>query len=183
MPSGTERPRTPTHFYSHVLLAGLEAGTVGGAAMLIWYALSSAARGRSPWGIANLIAATFHGEPAMRSGFHFATLSGMALQLVIGGVVGMLFGLALRAYARRGRVLLLGVLAGVGWYYFSYSLIWRHVNPWIPLYSPDRVILVGHVFLGGALGLFPRYLAALQPQPAAESEASAAPTGQPASPE
>jgi hypothetical protein len=47
---------------------------------------------------------------------------------------------------------LLGLLLGVAWFYFSFGVLWTHVNPWVPLESPARAMWVGHVLYGGVMG-------------------------------
>jgi hypothetical protein len=64
--------------------------------------------------------------------------------------------------AHRGRVMLLGLAAGVGWYFLSLGVFWKYVNPMVPLYTRGAGMLLAHVGMGFFLGCFPRYLRALE---------------------
>src|SRR5947208_17003817 len=98
-------------------VAGLESGVIGGVFMLAWLAMLSALQGRSVWSVPNLLASTFYGEAALRRGFRWTTLSGVALELVVSVAAGLLFGSAVNGIAGRGRVMTLGFAAGVAWYF------------------------------------------------------------------
>lgn len=160
MPPGNYKG-TPNKIYA--LVAGLEAGMIGGLVMLGWLALASLWKGRSIWSISNLMASTFHGELALRRGFRSTTLSGMALHLIVTAMLGIAFGLAVSGIAQRRRVMFLGLFAGVAWYYIGFEIFWKILNPLVPLYSPHSAMLVAHVMLGIFLGSFPRYAQALEP--------------------
>ena len=63
------------------------------------------------------------------------------------------------------RVTLLGLIYGTGWFFLSFDVLWKHVNPLVQIYSPDRAMLVGHLLYGGTLGRrFPAYLRAMREQ-------------------
>ena len=79
--------------------------------MLVWLGLLSFLQGRSVWSIPNLLASTFYGEVALRRGFRWTTLSGVALHLVMTAIVGLVFGLAVGGATNRSRVMLLGLAA------------------------------------------------------------------------
>jgi hypothetical protein len=60
-------------------------------------------------------------------------------------------------------VVLAGLIYGTGWFFLSFDLLWKHVNPMVQIYSPDRAMLVGHVLYGGVLGRgFPAYLQSIR---------------------
>lgn len=140
------------------LLAGLEAGVLATLALLGWLALTSAWYRRSIWTTANIMATTFYGEAALGGMFTSRTVAGLALYLVIYGTVGAVFGLALASRGAGTRVALIGVLAGIGWYYLSFTLFWRNINPLLSLYTHRGPMIVGHVLYGGLLSRFPHYL-------------------------
>lgn len=140
------------------LLAGLEAGVIAVLILLGWLALASAWYRRSIWTTANIMATTFYGQAALGPGFTFRTLAGLALYLVLYGIIGALFGLALDGRRAGLRITLIGVLVGLGWYYLSFALLWRNLNPLISLYTHRGPMMAGHVLYGGLLGRFPRYL-------------------------
>src|ERR1700737_3859992 len=88
-------------------IAGVESGVLGGTLMLVWLGLLSFLQGRSVWSISNLLASTFYGEAALRRGFRWTTLSGVALHLMMTAIAGLVFGLAVGGIASRSRVMLL----------------------------------------------------------------------------
>jgi hypothetical protein len=139
------------------LLPGLQAGMAGALVMLAWLALAMLWSKHSIWWFPNLMATTFGGEAALRLGFGKYTAAGLALHLIQFSFLGAIFALVMPAQMRRGRAVLIGVIVGVAWFYLMYGLVWKHLNPIIPLYSPDRQILVGHVFFGMMLGRVSRY--------------------------
>ena len=140
-------------------LAGIQAG-VGGTLVLLGYlALDSAWHRRSIWLVPNLLASTFYGESAYQPRFSARTGSGLALLLVLYGVLGALFGLVVRDQGSRLRMTLLGLIFSTGWFFLSFDVLWKYVNPMVRMYSPDRAMLVGHLLYGGLLGRrFPFYV-------------------------
>ncbi len=140
---------------------GLEAGVLGGLAMLALLAIVSLARGRHWWEAPNLLGSTFYGYRALGSGIGMATLSGSALHLVITGAIGCAFGLACGSIPGRRRLVLLGLATGIGWYYFADFILWPPINRLIPLYSFTPAFLTAHALFGVCLG----YLARPRPNP------------------
>ncbi len=146
----------------NLVMAGVEAGVLGGLFMMAWLATLSLLQGRSIWSMPNLLASTFYGEAALRRGFRWTSLSGVALHVIVSAMAGLLFGLAVGGIVSRGRVMLLGLAAGVAWYFLSVGFFWNYVNPMVPQYSRGGGMLLAHVGLGVFLGSFPRYLDALE---------------------
>jgi hypothetical protein len=139
-------------------LAGIQAGVVGALTLLAYLAMDSVWHRRSVWTVPNLLASTFYGESAYRQGFGVRTSAGVALMLVIYGLLGALFGLVIRDHGTLLRVTLLGLIYGTGWFFLSFDWMWKHVNPMIPLYSPSRAMLLGHLLYGSVMGArFPAY--------------------------
>src|SRR5260221_14620093 len=108
----------------NLVMAGVEAGVLGGLFMMAWLATLSLLQGRSVWSVPNLLASTFYGEAALRRGFRWATLTGVALHVTISAAAGLLFGLAVAGIASRARIMLLGIGAGVGWYFLILGVFW-----------------------------------------------------------
>ena len=133
-------------------LRGLEAGVVGGLAMIALLTSTALLRGYVWWQPANLLGTTFYGTRALRSGPGWATLSGYAFHIVLAGIVGVLFGLACGGFERRRRLVLLGGMAGLIWYFLATAAFWTWVNPLVPLYSLQPDTLVAHVLFGACLG-------------------------------
>jgi hypothetical protein len=134
------------------LASGIEAGIVGGLAMLGILLSDSLWDGHVWWEVPNLLGSTFYGPRAFRSGPGMATLSGLAFHLVITGTLGGLFGLAFGGIQQRGRLILLGLLVSAGWYNLANVAFWPKVNPWVLVASPRPATLVSHVLLGACLG-------------------------------
>jgi len=133
-------------------LAGIQAGMAGALVLLAYLALDSIWHRRSIWTVANLLASTFYGEAAYRQSFGLRTGAGLALAFVIYGLLGLLFGLIVRDYGTVARGTLLGLIYGTAWFFLSFDWIWKHVNPMVALYSPDRAMLIGHLLYGGVMG-------------------------------
>ena len=123
--------------------------------------------GHAWWEVPNLLGSTFYGTRALRLGTDLSILGGAALHFVITGTLGGLFGLACGGIHQRGRLVLLGVLAGVGWYNLANAIFWPRVNPWVPLVSPRPATMFSHLLLGACLG----YMGLRQKAPASVSPA------------
>jgi hypothetical protein len=137
-------------------LAGLEAGVIGGLAMLLFLCAHSALRGQVWWSYANLLGSIVYGPSALWRGLSRATLAGIAIQILISGVAGLLYGVC---FARtRGRMvsLLLGLSCGVIWFFITYQLFFRGIGPLIPVYASQPATLLGHGILGLVLSRTPR---------------------------
>lgn len=143
------------------LLAGIEAGTLGGIVMLAYLTIASLWNGRSIWYSANLLATTFYGEAALRRGFRWMTMSGLAFHFFLAAVVGIAFAYVTSGVTGRGRVLLMGLFFGLAWYYLSFGLLWKHVNPLVPQYSPEVGMIVAHLLFGACLAKAPQFRRAL----------------------
>jgi len=144
-------------------LAGIQAGIVGALLLVAYLALDSAWHRRSIWTVPNLFASTFYGESAYRSGFGARTSAGLALMLFLYGALGALFALVVRDHGSRLRITILGLIFGTGWFFLSFDVLWKWINPLVEQYSPDRAMLVGHVLYGGVLGrCLPAYLQAIR---------------------
>ena len=126
--------------------------------MLAWLGISAKWELRSFWTAENLMASAFYGDGAIRTGFALKTLSGLALYLLIYSTLGALFAAVVADRLPRFRVVLLGVLFGLGWYYFSFRLLWRSVMPLVALLHSARATALGHAIYGAVLGRFPVYL-------------------------
>ena len=143
--------------------AGLQAGMAGSFVLLAWLGLATLWSKHSLWWFTNLMATTFGGDSALQGGFDKYSPAGLALHLVQYSLLGLIFAAIVPARASYPRLLIAGVAFSIAYYYLMYSLVWKHVNPLIPLYSPDRQLLIGHVFYGFMLARLPRYAMAGAP--------------------
>jgi hypothetical protein len=155
-------------------LAGLQAGMAAVLLMLAWLGLSAEWRQSSFWTPENLWASTFYGAAAIHRGFSTSTLSGLALYLLVYSVLGGIFATAIRGTVRPFRLVLLGLLVAVSWYYLSFRLIWHAVSPLVWLLHAERPTLFGHVIYGVAVSQFARYLPLRVADPVVEITAIAA---------
>ena len=94
----------------------------------------------------NLLASALHDDPRIRAAFSFRTVSGLALAIVIYGTLGALVALLTPGRLSRWYVLLIGLLAALGWYAFSSAFLWGHA-----LGSSGRALWVAHLLYGGML--------------------------------
>ena len=134
------------------VLRGIEAGIVGGIAMLTLLAAWSMWHRHVWWEIPNLLGSTFYPFRAFHSGPGIATVAGGALELTFSGLIGAIFNLICGNVRSRHRLILLGTLAGVGWFYLANALVWPRLNPLIPHYWPEPVTVLSHVLFGACLG-------------------------------
>ncbi len=144
-------------------LAGLQAGCLGALLMIGWWLLGEALQRRSPWTIPNLLATTFYGEGAYRSGFFTSTWSGLAGPLVVYCTTGVVFALAGKERKAGWVLLLVGAATGLALYWLFFGLTLRALNPLIQIYSPDRLLAVSHLLYGLALATYPGFARDLLP--------------------
>lgn len=133
-------------------LAGIEAGVLGGAAMVAWFVLVSLWQDQFWYAVPNLLAGVFYGEFIFRAGFSTVTLAGIAIHIVSGGLVGALFGLFAPADQTPPRMVLLGLAAGLVWFYFNQYLWWRRTNPLVIYYTAESSMIAAHLLFGVFLG-------------------------------
>jgi len=176
MDANTETRPTGT---LEAFLAGLQAGMVGVLWMLAWLGISATWQRRSFWTAENLLASAFYGDTAIRRGFAFSTLSGLALYLIVYSLLAAAFAIVVRGNVSPGRTLLFGIVLGLGWYYLSFHLIWKATMPLVALLHAERPTVLGHLVYGTFVGRFSAYLPRVAP-PAAPVPVEAVPESQPA---
>lgn len=137
-------------------LAGIEAGVLGALLMIGCLAIGSLWNGRSIWTTPNLFATTFFGAGAYRNHFMRTSWAGLGLIIAMYGSLGALWGWIWREHRVRW-LPLYGAVAGLGVYYLLFGLLWRHLNPLIAAYAPERQLQIGHVLWGMALARSPLY--------------------------
>ncbi len=154
--SKTQTASTATRVATRVLI-GIQAGVLGGLAMLALLVIGSVWRGHAWWEAPNLFGSTFYGGRVFHSGANLATIAGSAFQLVICGVVGAIFGIASESVRSSRRMILSGILCGVLWYYLAYSWIWTRIDPMLVRYSPQPVTILSYLLFGLCLGYLGRH--------------------------
>jgi len=155
MDDATECPPPST---ASVFLAGLQAGMIAVCCMLAWMGVGALWQQRSFWTSENLMASIFYGDAAIRTGFAFSTLSGLAVFLILYSLLGAGFAGVVGDRLTRWGTLLVGILFAVSWYYVWYRLIARTAMPLVWLLHSERPTLFGHVIFGGLLTRFHSYL-------------------------
>ena len=133
--------------------------------MIGWWLFGEILQRRSAWTIPNLLATTFYGERAYRSGFIVPTWAGLAFPLAVYCVAGVVFALIARERQTSWILWLAGAAAGLTFNWLFFGLILQRLNPLVQIYSPDRLIAVSHVLYGLALASYPKFLRALLPSP------------------
>ncbi|HVO98214.1 MAG TPA: hypothetical protein VMT15_09115 [Bryobacteraceae bacterium] len=133
------------------LAHGIKAGILGALALLSLFASTSILRRHVWWEVPNLLGSTFYHYRAFYSGVGTATVAGAALELVLGGVVGGVFGAACGNVRSRHRLILLGTLTGLAWFYLANLLLWPRLNPMVPLYWPEPAAVLCHAVFGACL--------------------------------
>jgi hypothetical protein len=141
-------------------LAGIETGVLGGAAMCAWFTLSAMMRGLPAWVIPNLAASLVYGRTVLRSSFGMPSIVGLAVIIALAGLVGLVFGMLVGAHGNRPRIVLLGIFAGLVWYYFSQALFWRRLGILSGVQVSPVFSMAGHLIFGLVLGLYPQRLQA-----------------------
>ena len=152
------------------LLSGIQAGVIGGIAMLALLVAAALWQGDPWWLPSNLLGSTFYGARALTAGPNRATLAGSALHIFMTGSIGAVFGLVCGRIQRRRRLVLLGALAGLIWHGLADVLLWRRINPLVPLYSAQPATLFSHALFGACLGYLGRKFPAASQKPVADPD-------------
>jgi hypothetical protein len=126
--------------------------------MLVWLGLSAKEQRRSFWAAENLMATVFHGDAAIRRGFGFSTLSGLALYLLVYSLLGAGFAVAVRNRFTGLGTVLLGILFSVGWYWLWFRGLGQKTMPLVWLLHAENSTVLGHVIFGLLIARFPAYL-------------------------
>ena len=136
-------------------LGFLEAGVLGALAMLACLMIGSlGTTGPSGWCRISL--------PPLFSG-QCVSKPAAADHVVRGGAgggglrcLGILWGCIWRD-ERKPWLALYGAILGLAVYFVFYDFMWKHANPLVVLYAPDRQLQLGHVLWGMILARAPGY--------------------------
>lgn len=130
---------------------GIEAGVLGAMAMLLFMTIVSLLERNPWWAYPNLLSTMFYGVQPLQSGPGWATVAGVAFQVLTAGVAGFLFGGLVVPVHGSARVTMIGILWGLAWFYLT-SWFYRGFARLIPLYAPEFPLLAAHVMFGLILG-------------------------------
>ena len=144
-------------------LAALQTGVVAGLVTLLYLMAEGWLRDDGPWRFLNLVGAAFRPQTAFSGRFSIVgTMSGLALYLLVAGVVGVLFGLLLVRYVSRPiRSHWIGLLLGVLWFFVAFRYFWPWVNPAVVMYQSLPAAFLSHLVFGFCMGWYPRFVTRL----------------------
>ncbi len=137
-------------------LAGLQAGVAGVFWMFGCFAVAAFLGGDGMWSVPNAFATAFYGDYAYQSEFRQTTWAGIALILVVYGLLGAIWGWWWKD-ERKPLLRLFGAITGLVTYYVFFGYIWPRADPLIPYYAPVRQMQVAHILWGAALAASPAY--------------------------
>ena len=132
-------------------LSGLKAGVLGALAICVFMSVAALIDRDPWWSYPNLLATAFYGPRGLHLGLGWPTVAGLAFQVLMGGVAGILFGVTFAGVQSGARLLLLGIIWGVSWYYLTHSLF-RVFARLIPIYAPELALLTAHSMFGAIVG-------------------------------
>jgi hypothetical protein len=138
------------------VLAGLEAGILGSLALCGWLMLSALFLRRPVWSAPNLFGTLFYGPHAYTGQFQRSSVAGLALILLLYGLLGAVWGVIWQEKSHPF-LRLLGAGAGLAVYALFFNVVWPHTNPLIALYAPSRQMQVAHLLWGVVLAASPRF--------------------------
>lgn len=138
------------------VLAGLQAGVVGGLAMLCFYSFASTLQHQHWWSYENLLGSAVYGNAAFFRGLSRVTVAGAGLQIVLSGIAGVICSFLLPPFRGYGMVQFLVALAtSTLWYVFEYQILFPAIAPLIPAYGVRNLPVVAHLLLGISLSRIP----------------------------
>ncbi len=149
-------PRRATPGLIVCLLAGLQAGIIGVFQMLACFIVSAFWTGDGIWTVPNLFSTVFYGEYGNADAFLHSTWAGIALMVVIYGLLGAIWGWWWKD-ERKPLLSLFGALTGLVTYFLFFDLIWPYADSLISISAPVRQLQVAHILWGAALAASPRY--------------------------
>ncbi len=153
---GTSMKKTVSSLSPRHVLAGVEAGVLGVIYMLACAALGSIVDGRSIWLVPNLFASIVYGADAFQDRFVWTACTGVAILILVYGLIGAAWGCAWRENDKPGLTFFGGIF-GLGIYYLLSSIVWKRISPMLALYAPDRQLELGHILWGMVLAKSPGY--------------------------
>ena len=129
------------------VLAGIGSGVAGAIFVLLFLMLGSLWYRRSIWIPANLFSTAVYGSDAYTNHFASTSWAGLAIVVVMYGLVGAMWGLVWRDKRPR-HVLLSGAICGAITYFLLFGIFWKRVDPFFSLYAPDRQLELANVIWG-----------------------------------
>ncbi|MCS7023843.1 MAG: hypothetical protein NZV14_03495 [Bryobacteraceae bacterium] len=147
------------------LLAGLEAGILGGLLILLWFLLLSYLGFRSPWGLFNLIASSLQQRATWGLALSSSTWTGLAAHTFACGCLGMFLGWVIPKPSTGRRLSLTAFVFGVIVSLMVYEFFWMRYVPLLGDYVRPLAAAISHLLFGLALAQFPKFYHALEESP------------------
>ncbi len=132
---------------------GLAAGMVGGLALALVAGALSAAAGRGLWTPVNAAGSFFLGvQPIPAGPAGLLTLVGLAVMLLVGGLLGALYATAQETLDNPSLLVIAIYYGGVTWITATFLLL-SWLNPAVQAVWRSGALLAGHLAYGALLGL------------------------------
>jgi len=136
-----------TRIRMRYVLAGIGSGVAGAMFVLLFLMLGCLWYRRSIWIPANLFSTAVYGSDAYTNHFVSTSWVGLAIVVVMYGVMGAAWGVVWRDQRPRFP-LLYGAICGAITYFLLFGFFWKRVDPFLSLYSPDRQLEFANVIWG-----------------------------------
>jgi hypothetical protein len=145
-------------------LAGLQAGVLGGLAMLLYLSLDAILH-RQRWLTPEVLLSTaVYGNSVIWHASAKAVLAGVSVQLVAAGLAGALCGYVFEWIRGDGlTALFTGLGFAFGWYLFWHFLLLPKVAPLVAAYASRESAIAAHLLLGLMLSRIPNFYGQIRP--------------------
>lgn len=133
---------------------GFTIGVVGAVAMAVVAMTGSAITGQGLWTPINAIGSFFTGTQPIPAGFAGGvTLLGVLVQLVMGGLLGMLYASAQERLDSPSLLIIAVYYGFITWFVASFFVL-RWLNPTVAGIWRSWTVLLGQLAYGAVLGVF-----------------------------
>lgn len=142
-------------FFGIRILAGIQAGMLGGVMVIGWIAVASLLFQIHPALIPNLLSEVFYGSRSLTTALGFPTISGLAVLLVQSGLASVVFSAVIPPGLTLRPAILGGVLFSLAAHWAAYRFIWRVFSPHLEDFAPPGLIWPAAILFGVCLGFSP----------------------------
>lgn len=129
------------------LLLGIQAGMLGGLAMIAVLSILAVFDLRSWWATLNVIGAVFYGPRALSAGEGWTTAAGAAWQLLIAGIGGALFALVFGNVSGGAKLAFLGMFWAIVIFFIS-EQVYGAFAPVVKVHLPRGSAMTAHLVYG-----------------------------------
>jgi len=152
--SDSARRRPEEDIYCR-LVAGVDSGVYGALVVCAWFCLHSWLVAEPWFSKLNVAAAPFFGNQVFHAGLSWATLTGLALLIIVYGVAPALCSFLLPLHRGRLAALLSGLILAVLLHLFAELKLWQSLHWSANTYFPRSATIPGHFLYGLTLIRFP----------------------------